>query len=65
MIQSQHFKRLTKVITIVKTMHNLVEVLKGEHLERVELASIDNQLHRRTKIAQEIRCLRSQHSRLL
>ena len=65
MIQSQHFKRLTKVTTIVRTMHSLAEVSKGEHSVRVELASIDNQLHLRTKIAQEIRCLRSQHSRLL
>ena len=50
--------------TIVRTMHSLAEVSKGEHLVRVELALIDNQLHRKTKIAQEIPCLRSQHSKL-
>ena len=65
MIQSQHFKKSMKVTTIVRTMHSLAEVSKGEHLVRVVLASIDNQQHQRTKIAQEIRCLRSQHSRLL
>ena len=61
MIQSQHFRRLTKVTTIVKTIHSQAEASRGEHLV---LASIDNQQHRKTKTAKEIQSLRSQLSKL-
>ena len=64
MIQSQHSRRLTKVTTIVKTIHSQAEVSRGEHLVKVELASIDNQQHRKTKTAKEIQSLRSQLSKL-
>ena len=46
--------------TIVKTIHSQAEVSRGEHLVKVELASIDNQQHRKTKTAKEIQSLRSQ-----